>query len=276
MVVLTAAAVTTLLLTNKSDADAAVASAVTSAINDRTAIFSLNGSIAIAGHSIPVVGFGQTDFTQNALQMLMKIDASSFGDGDVTEDAIYLDKVMYLNAGDLVGNVLPGKSWLSLDLSQLNGGNGALGQLGVGGSTMSNDPVETLKVLGEDGNHATDLGPSTVNGQPVEGYSVSVDPAAIRAQMANEHLPSWMRQAVSSVSNPHETYKVYVNKSGELAGMTTNASMTVGGQSVTESISMDFSKYGSPVNVTAPPAEQVASFGSFFQAADAQASSSST
>jgi hypothetical protein len=252
-------------------ADAAVTDAVDSALASKTADLVISGSGGAAGANVTISGTGAIDFGQNALQMSLKI---SGGPEQITEQAIYLDKTIYFNLGNEIGQVLPGKSWISLDLGQLTQGSAAT-SLGNGGS-FGTDPAAALKVLGQDGNQATDLGSSTVNGVNVEGYAVHVDPAAIKADLAKENLPAWLQQAVKSVSNPNINYKVYVDGSGQLARMTTDTTETVRGLAVNEGITMDFTNYGATVNVTAPPVDQVATFQSFLQAAQSLSGSSAT
>jgi hypothetical protein len=245
-------------------ADAAVAGAVTSAINDRTATLSMNGSESLAGASISISGSGAMDFTQN--DMRMQVDLSVAGQ-ELTANAVYLDKSVYINLGDLVGKVLPGKSWVSLNFGQLSGGKAGASPLGLGASSLPNDPVAVLTLLGADGNTATDLGPSTIKGVAVEGYSVKVDAAAIRAEISGKSLPSWMRPALSTVSNPDVSYKVFINQSGELVRQTQDVTLKESGVTLHEVGSIDFSDYGVPVTITVPPAGQVATFQQFVQAA---------
>jgi hypothetical protein len=252
-------------------ADAAVSDAVNSALASRTADLDISGSGGAAGSTFSLSGTGAIDFGQNALQMSLKI---SGGPEQITEQAIYLNKTIYLNLGNEVGQVLPGKSWLSLDLSQLTQGSAAK-SLGNGGS-LGGDPAAALQVLAQNGNKATDLGSSTINGVSVEGYAVQVDPAVIKADLARANLPAWLQEAVKSVRNPNVTYKVYVDGSGQLAPMTTDTTETVSGMAVNGGVTMDFTNYGAAVNVTAPPAGEVATFQSFLQAAQSLSGPPST
>ncbi len=121
--------------------------------------------------------------------------------------------------------------------------------------------------MAQGGNKTTDLGPSTIDGVAVEGYAVHLDAATLKADIANENLPSWMQDAVASVSNPNVDYKVYVDGSGRLVRLTTKTTVTVSGVAVSEGTSLDFSDYGADVNVSAPPAGDVLSFQSFLQQA---------
>jgi hypothetical protein len=260
-----------LLFGRHTDADAAVADAVNSALGSRSADFTVSGSGSAAGQSFTLSGNGAIDFTQNDMQMSLTV---SNGSQQVTEQAVYLNKVIYLNLGNAVSQIIPGKSWLSLDLSQLSQ-DGAAQSLGSG-SSLGNDPAAALQALAQDGNKATDLGSSTIDGVTVEGYAVHLDAATLKAEIAKENLPSWMQDAVASVSNPNVDYKVYVDASGRLVRMTTDTSETVSGLSVNEGFSMDFSNYGASVNVSAPPAGDVESFQSFLQQAAGSLSGSST
>jgi Protein of unknown function (DUF2510) len=258
-----------LLFGRGKSADAAVSDAVSSALASKTADLDVTGSGGAAGATIAISGTGAIDFGQNALQTSLKI---SGGPTQITEQTVYLNKTIYLNLGNEIGQVLPGKSWLSLDVSQLTQGN-ADTSLGGAGS-LGNDPAAALRVLAQNGNTATDLGPSTINGVNVEGYAVTISPAAIKAELANANLPAWLQQAAKSVSNPNIGYKVYVDGSDQLARLTTDLSETVSALTVHEAITMDFTNYGTAVNITAPPSGQVATFQSFLQAAQSLKGSS--
>jgi hypothetical protein len=257
-----------LLFGRRTSADAAVAQAVNSALASDSADLVISGSAGAEGATFTISGSGAVDFQQNSLQMTINLSGAG---QQITEQAVYLDKVIYLNLGDKIGQILPGKSWLSLDLSQLSE-KGAATSLGAG-SPFSSDPAAALQALRQEGNTATDLGPSTVNGTNVEGYSVHVNPATIKNEIEQENLPAWMKQAAESVSESNVGYKVFVDTSGHLARVTTDLTVSASGTSVNEGFTMDFVHYGTPVNVTAPPGGEVATIQSFLQAAQSHAAS---
>jgi hypothetical protein len=253
-----------------SDAGAAVADAVNSALASHSADLTISGSGDSVDGNFTISGTGAIDFAQPALQMSVQIAS---GSESVNEQVIELDNEMYMSLGNLVGQILPGKSWISLDLGQLTQG-GARQSLGTGGSSLTNDPAAALQALSQNGDTVTDLGSSSINGVDVEGYSVHLDSGTLKREIAQGQLPSWMQQAASSISSPNIAYRVYVNGSGQLVRMTTDVTETVGGQSVNAGINMDFSDYGATVNVTAPPANEVGTLQSFLQAAASLSGSS--
>jgi hypothetical protein len=255
--------------TGNGNADAAVVSAVSSVLGDRTASLTLSGSVDAGGQNVPVIGSGMADFTRNAMQLRMQL--GNLGLGNLTEEADYVGNVMYINMGDLIGQILPGKSWVSMDLSQLAAGQPD--SVDLSGSSLTNDPVAALKLLAEQGNTATELGPSTIDGVAVEGYSVKMNQARLRQEVNSATLPTWLRQTEVSVSNPNLTYVLYITQGGLLDRMTTDVSLSTGGQKVVDALSMDFAHFGLPVAITAPPIGQVGSFAQFEQAAQSGAGS---
>ena len=60
------------------------------------------------------------------------------------------------------------------------------------------------------------LGPSTIDGTAVQGYSVTLNAATIKSQLAHANLPSWISSALSQVDIKSVTNDVYIDSSGLL------------------------------------------------------------
>jgi hypothetical protein len=247
------------------NADAAVISAVDHAIGDKTALVSMNENVNAAGKSISFTGTGAFNFSQSALQ----VDLGGSVNGQTVDvDGIYLGGVVYENIAG-ISQFAPGKSWLSLNLSSLVKSTSSSSTSGLG-----NDPLAALSELGQQGATVVDLGPSTVDGQSVEGYSVTFSPATIQSEIQKAKLPSWMRTAMSTIAVNSTSEKVFINGDSlvQISIATSVNSSTAG--TVTESESLDFSDYGTPVTITAPAANQVIPFSQFLKLAAAADSSS--
>ncbi len=168
--------------------------------------------------------------------------------------------------------MVPGKSWISIDLGSLATSGQGSGALGAG-----NNPTAMLRLLALQGNTVVSLGSSTVDGTSVQGYSVKLNPATITAQLAHANLPSWMASALTKVNIESASNKVYVDGSGLLRRYTVSMTETVASKgTVSLDESLDFSGYGTPVNVSAPPSDQVMTFEQFLQAAQAAAAGASS
>jgi hypothetical protein len=252
---------TFLFLGRSPSAEAAVALALNSTLANRTADLAVNGSVGVGTSRVAITGSGTVNFDQSAAQLDLN---TSIHGHVVTEQEIAIGDTIYLNLGPLVSQIEPSKSWISLNLSQLNQG-GTASPLGIGGGLSTNNPAAILNVLGQNGNIVTALGQSTINGTTVQGYSVQVNQSVIHADLARAHLPMWMQQSVAVSGNLDVSYKVYIDNSGMLDRMTIDLAVPVDGKSLTGDIALDFSNFGTPTSIAAPPSTQVATYQSFLQ-----------
>ncbi len=231
-------------------AEATVLNAVNSSLADKTASISLTMNASDNGTTINAAGTGGIDFTQNALQL----DLSMNADGQSLDlQADYLGGTIYESIPQ-IGEIAPGKSWVSLDLSSITSaaGTGASGSLSIQGN-----PAEMLRMLSENGNVVEPIGASMVEGVPVQGYSVTISATKIRSELTK--LPAWMQSEMSNVGISGMHYKVYIDGEGQLRSIAISLQMTADAKSVILSESLDFSDYGAPVSVSAPPADQTVS-----------------
>jgi hypothetical protein len=252
---------------SSESAGAKVVNAVTTSLNDGSAHVTVNLTGSAADTNVTGTGSGGIDFSNDALQLHLTVGA----DGQQEPiDAVYEGGVVYESLPGL-GAVAPGKSWLSIDLSSLQK---EAAQDPSSGSLGSN-PAVMLQMLAQQGNTVVPLGPSTVDGSAVNGYSVTVNPARAEQQIKKAKLPPWMQLAVAGLKVHDLRFKVYVDQSGLLRSMVSQVSESTGAAgNVSFSETLDFSDYGTPVTVTTPPASQVESFEQLLQAAGSQASPS--
>ena len=248
------------LIGGGKSAEAEVIAAVNSAMADRTAHLSVNLAGDTAGQTISGAGSGAIDFNQNALDMNLTVSAEG---QQVPVQEKYLGGVLYESIPGL-DQLAPGKSWISIDTSSLQQAAGqSPSAAGVG-----NNPAAMLRLLAQQGNTVVPLGPSTAGGVAVQGYSVTINASAIKSKLDQGRLPSWMQQALANVNFQDMRLKVFVDDAGLLRRMAIHMALTsTSNGSFTIDVALDFSDYGTPVNVTAPPSDQVVSFQDFLQAA---------
>jgi hypothetical protein len=230
-------------------AEAAVVASVNNAVSSKTAHADL--TLNMNSGQITATGSGTLDFVNGSMDVSM--DMSSVLQG-LTIRVVYLAGKIYEQIPQIT-QLYPGKSWISLDLSGLANRPGGTGALNLGGN-----PAAMLRLLTQQGQTVTPVGSSDINGVPVKGYVVSIDPRFIQKQLGSANVPSWMRQAISSVSFQDATETVFIDGSGQLRRYTLHMGLSVPSShqpSVTIDESLDLSNYGAPVSITAPPADQV-------------------
>jgi len=245
--------------------DKVVLTAIDSALGAKTADFQMTVEITVPGEGqVTASGQGVMDFTDNAAQFDMTYHGVKALDG-MTISMRYTGSDAYLSI-PMLGTVVPGKSWLSVPTS---------------GSSLtpgSSNPASVLQILQSEGAQVTPLGPSVVGGAPVHGYHVIIPEAAMQQRLSKADLPAGVAQAAQGMfGSGGIAMDVFVNDAnGLLRRVQADLNLTISGHSVNGKVMEDMSNYGVPVTVTAPPADQVASFQQFEQAAAGVSGTTST
>jgi hypothetical protein len=245
-------------------AGAQVTKAVDSTLERGTAHISMTLAGRSDGTNLTGTGSGGIDFARNALQLQTTIGVD--GQPAVPVTAIYLGGVVYESVPGL-DTIAPGKSWLSIDLSALQQAQAQ----GPGTDGLGSNPAVMLQMLAQQGNTVVALGPSTVDGVAVLGYSVTVNPSSAEQKLKKAHLPAWMQRAVAGSKLQNIELKVFVDGAGLLRSFQMHLTETTGSSGpVSYDETIGLSAYGTPVTVTAPPADQVEGFQQLLQAAATQ------
>jgi hypothetical protein len=269
LVVLAALGSIVAVVTGGTSAEAAVINSVNSTMADQTAHITMSLSAHTPTATVTATGTGGIDFGHNAMQLQV---STGVGGQQINIQAVYVDGSVYENIPGL-DQMIPGKSWVSVDLSSLGDSTSqSPSSLGTG-----DNPTAMLRLLTQQGNTVVPLGSSTVDGTSVQGYSVTLDSSAIKAELAQAKLPSWMTSALREVDIQNTTFKVYVDGAGLLRRMSVGLTESVGSAGTLRvDETLDLSDYGSAVTVGAPPPDQVASLQQVLEAAQAALGSSST
>lgn len=171
----------------------------------------------------------------------------------------YLDGVEYVQVPNNWLSQSGGKPWVKFDM------NGQAGSLGGLTNATFTDPSQVLSYLRGMGGNITDDGPATVDGTPTTHYTaeLTIDDLAKNENLSQDQVAQ-LRQLLGDGPVPMQ---LWVDGQNRLRQMTYAQSMNIGafmGQSsgsgsgsVSTSMTMKLSDFGTPVNVTAPPADQV-------------------
>jgi hypothetical protein len=236
----------------------AIETAYTSTTSAGTAKIAMTMSVVgqqLKGMSFNVSGNGVMDFAHKT--------------GDLTTNMMgmdvetrYIDGVQYLHLPANLLAMAGGKPWVKVDPSQLPaGGMGSLGGL----TSTTTDPSQVLSYLRGMGSNITVDGPATIDGTPTTHYTAQLTVAELAK---NENLSAdQVAQMQKLLGNGPVPVQLWVDGQNLLRQVSFQQSMDIGavtGQSsgpgsgsVTMSMTMKLSDFGTPVNVTAPPADQV-------------------
>jgi hypothetical protein len=216
----------------------------------QTARISQTTTMRSPGMSMSFTATGAFDFARSRGTLSM---AAPVG---MTE--IFIPPTTYLKVPGGAGAPLPhGKSWVAINAGTAGGIGSLFGPFGGQGSN-SGDLLSSLTAISTG---VTKLGTATIRGVQVTGYRVSVDPAKAAARLPSAKRAGF-RDFVSILGNGSIPVDVWVD--GQNLVRQVRVTLHLPGGAGTPARAQfvqttDFSDFGAPVHVTAPPAAQVAS-----------------
>lgn len=217
--------------------------------------------------SITVTGMGQIDFRSESASMSLTEEIS--GRPVAVKVLVIAGRIFLSIAGQ--ASITGGKDWTQypLNLSSVNGA-GSLGS--------ADNPADFLRLVEQRGESAKRLGSSHMAGVEVTEFAVTMNSKVFRA--AEQQVLDQMglssaalqvaEKAVASAGVP--TIKLWIDNSGLVRREALSLRESVSREFVSIETTGTFSNYGTPVDITAPPASDVVSYSTFLK--DAAASSS--
>jgi hypothetical protein len=239
---------------SEAAATEAVTKAASQSLDAKSADMSFTMTFSGPGLNEKVTGQGAFDYANQIGTMTVNLP---LGGPELSEQVIEAGGTLYIDVGNLLSQAAPGKSWVSATESQLSNGGSQFG----GGFSQWDDPSAMLQQLQNAGATVTSNGQTTFDGTPVTAYSVTLPSTALQQYLGS--LPSSVQHTTSGLSLPNLTETVYVESGNLLRGVDLPFSFGVMGQNFSMDMQMQFSNYGTPVNVTPPPASEVIPYSQF-------------
>ena len=199
----------------------------------------LSGSFGGQGLNVPLNGSGVID--PAAKKARLTIDTTVPGMGSMQIEEILDGLALYIRMEALARLIPGGKPWLKVDLEKLGEAGGvdmqSLMQSGGG------DPTQYLKFLEAVG-ESREVGSERVNGVPTTHWRATVD----------------LEKASKEIAERAGVKQIPVDAWIDADGRIRRQSMAWTQQGMSVNVAMDFVRFGVPVNVSAPPADQVTDF----------------
>jgi hypothetical protein len=182
------------------------------------------------------------------------------GAGMIQMREIMVWPVIYMRS-PLFTAALHGKQWMKLDMVKLEQANGV--DLNALTSTGSNDPTEMLQALENESDSLRNLGGATVRGVPTVHYRAVIDlakaaqnaPAAVRAAVKKSDA-----RLIQMLGTDKMPMDVWIGQDKLVRRIAYRMAIPVAatGGTMDMDVRLDIFDFGVPVDVTAPPAGQVA------------------
>jgi hypothetical protein len=170
--------------------------------------------------------------------------------------AVYLtengDPVMYLKLGFLSGLMPGGKPWMRVDLAKVGKAAGIDFNQLLGGAGQN--PADSLQLLRGVGDFS-EVGTEHVDGVDTTHYHGTIDLA--KAAAARGISSDIVKRLLDLGAPSQYPADVWVDDAGYVRRFASTFDETVAGKTVSASMAIDMSDYGTTVDVSAPPADQV-------------------
>ena len=222
-------------------------------VSARTAKMTFSATITVpgpstAGATIHLIGSGVTDLGTRTAELTADVP----GAGPIEERMVNGTMYMHLPYTTTASGLPPGKTWVSMNFSELCGNSSALANTGIADPTSVLGQFRAASTSG-----LQDLGSARVDGVDTTHYRATLDPAkAAKAQCSGGPLSSVIaKQAARMHAAPAD---VWVDSADRIRQMKMSLDLPVGDATGRMDMTVGFSDFGVPVNVVAPtPAETI-------------------
>ncbi|HVK22443.1 MAG TPA: LppX_LprAFG lipoprotein [Actinokineospora sp.] len=219
--------------------------ALSKALTDKTAgVTSTHVTLTGEAGGKTVSGDADLNYANGKIAMRMTMQAEGL---DVSMRLV--DEVLYFK---LPKELEPGKPWVKLDLnnSDIPAAKALAGMLK---SAKSMDPAVTMQSLSETG-EIKSAEDDNIDGKPVKHYKVVVDPA--RMDTTKLGLDEAGAKAIKDAGLTEFPVDLWIGADNLPVRMVVDMPTKAGGGKMR----MDYSDWGKPVDVAAPPAAEVTDF----------------
>jgi hypothetical protein len=210
--------------------------------------------VSVAGQSEHVPITGRVDFGRPAMEIKIDMGELLGGGGSSDMEMRLVDKVMYLRMpAGLPNATTNGKPWLKMDLSQY-----ATSPILGGGAS---DPTSTLQYLRGAGD-VTEVGKEELRGVATTHYHAEID--LVKAMAKVPAADRDRAEAGVKALGRSLPMDVWIDAEGRVRKTSLDMTMQVAGRAAHAGETIEYLDFGAPVDIAAPPADDIGDFRSAF------------
>ncbi len=240
-----------LLAPNHGQAIDPVAQAADATVNAGTAEFGLAGKVTAAGQTIPLSGNGVMDM--RGLRGRMTINTQVPGAGQVSIEELIDGTTFYVKVPQMA-RVAGGKQWMKLDLAALGKAEGVdLSGALQGGQNNPADMLGALKGVGA----SRKVGEEAIGGALTTHYHADIDLQKAVEAVGDAKTAGALKQVYEQSGIKTMPVDVWIDRSGRVRREQLAMSFGSGAEQAGVDMTIDFTRFGVPLDVTPPPADQV-------------------
>jgi hypothetical protein len=220
-----------------------------------TAQFGMAGSLSAGGQRMPILGNGALDMRNGRMRMSISVPIPGFGSMQI--DELFDGSAFYVHfPASVAGRIPGGKAWIKVDLDAHGKAAGTdLKQMMQANQGNPADMLQALKGVGT----SHKVGSENIDGAATTHYRAEID-----LERAADRIGSAKAKALfQSAGAGALPIDVWIDRAGRVRRESFNFSV----EGVSLDMTIAFTHFGAPVDVTPPPADQVMDAGALLGAA---------
>jgi hypothetical protein len=221
--------------------------------------FGMAGNVSTGGQTIPLSGSGAMDMRN--LRSHMSMSTSLPGLGQTTIDEIMNGTTIYMHMPQLASKLPGGKSWMKIDLQAFGKASGVDFAKAMQQNSAQQNPADMLSYLKAVGSSRV-VGHEAIRGSDTTHYSATIDIAKATSRL-DKQTGEDLKRLEASAGLTRIPVDVWVDRSGLVRREHLAMSISPPGQAAASmDFTLEFLRFGVPVDATPPPADQVIDFSS--------------
>lgn len=219
-----------------------------------SAEFGMSGNVSVAGQSIPISGSGAVDMRNRAMRMDISFPIP--GAGQLQMEELLTGTTIYMHLPSQLASRMPGgKTWMKVDLAALGKAQGVdMKQLMQSNQSNPTDMLQALKTVGS----SRVVGHEDIGGVATTHYSANIDLSKAASRIADKQTVASLKQLYSQAGISSFPIDVWVDRVGRVR----RESMNLTTNQFSMQMTIEFTRFGVPVDVTPPSSDQVLDAGS--------------
>jgi hypothetical protein len=239
-----------------------VANAADTTVHAGSAEVKISGSVTAAGQTLPLSGNGVIDMRANGGRLSMSMSVP--GAGTQSFDEVVSGTTVYLRMPPALSQLPGGKKWMKIDLQKIGKSQGVdFAKVMNAGRQNPADMLRFLKAVG----NSNVVGTESIGGATTTHYSGSIDLARAADRLGDAKTAAAMKQMFASGGMSTIPVDVWIDDAGRVRRERMSMTFGTGGTSGGMEMAIDFVRFGVPVDLRAPPSDQVFDASSLLNAA---------
>lgn len=230
-----------------------VANAADTTAQSGSAEVGIAGSITAGGQTLPISGNGVIDMKTNGGRLSLSMTLP--GAGAQTFDEIVTGTTFYIRMPQLAAKLPGGKQWVKVDLRAAGKSLGIdFGKVMGAGRQNPADMLRFLEAVGS--SHV--VGTERIRGAPTTHYSAAIDLEKAADSLGDKQTAAALKQMYGSSGATTMPVDVWIDRAGRVRREHVSLSMSAGATGPAGiDMTLEFIRFGVPVDLTAPPSDQV-------------------